>query len=86
MSKITDEEESKSQNTAIPSEVLRSALKIAFIYAHKYRHVMLISKDRKLQQLSETQKMMCVDYDGLEKFFQEQQTIKQQALSKKHTN
>ena len=64
MSKITEEEESKSQNNAIPSEVLRSAMKIAFIYASKYRHVIIVTKDKKLQQLAEGQKMISVDYEG----------------------
>lgn len=88
VTKITDEEESKSQNSGIlaycinvlivlsgiPSEVLRSALKMAFLYNAKYRHVILISKDKKLQQLSETQKVLCVDYEGLENFIEEQRS------------
>ena len=35
VSKISDDEESKSQNPAIPSEILRSAMKLSFIFAAK---------------------------------------------------
>lgn len=59
LSRITDDEESKSQNSVIPSEILRSAMKISFIYAAKYRHVILLTKDKKLQSLSEMQQVFC---------------------------
>jgi hypothetical protein len=51
-------------------------MKIAFIYANKLRHVIVVTKDKKMQQLAEQQKMICVDYEGLVNFFEEQQTRK----------
>lgn len=60
VSRISDDEESKSQNSAIPSEVLRSAMKILFIYASRYRHVILVSGEKKLQALAESQQVRVV--------------------------
>ena len=57
VSKITEEEESKSKTSGIPSEVLRSAMKMSFIFAAKYRHVVLVTKDKKLQNLAESKRV-----------------------------
>jgi hypothetical protein len=57
ISKIADEEESKSANSAIPSEILRTVMKITFLYSSKYRHVILLTRDKKLQKLAEQQQV-----------------------------
>eukprot|EP01114_Cavostelium_apophysatum_P017060 TRINITY_DN4978_c0_g1_i1.p1 TRINITY_DN4978_c0_g1~~TRINITY_DN4978_c0_g1_i1.p1 ORF type:complete len:1011 (-),score=253.35 TRINITY_DN4978_c0_g1_i1:10-3042(-) len=73
VSRISEEEESKNKNTAIPSEVLRSAMKLSFTFSGKFRHVILMSRDKKLQALAESIKILCLDLDGLQKFLSVQE-------------
>lgn len=85
VSKITEEEESKNPNALIPSEILRSVMKLSYIMAPKYRFTILISKDKKIAQLAagnvsynwdKTNYIKAQWYDSLEdleKFFVDQE-------------
>jgi len=52
---------------------------MAFMHSNKYRHVVLISSDKKFQQLTEAQKLLCTDYEGLENLFGELAARKKKA-------
>jgi len=72
VSRITDEEESKSNNAALPSEILRSVMKLSYLHASKYRYTILITKEKKLYNMA-SPLVQCFDLEGLGKFLQEQE-------------
>eukprot|EP01103_Thecamoeba_quadrilineata_P021465 TRINITY_DN9873_c0_g1_i1.p1 TRINITY_DN9873_c0_g1~~TRINITY_DN9873_c0_g1_i1.p1 ORF type:complete len:1009 (-),score=185.30 TRINITY_DN9873_c0_g1_i1:109-3135(-) len=67
---VTEEEESKSKNN-IPFSI-RLGLKLSFLNANKYRHVILLTNDKELQEAAKNHKLLCMDYNGLLKFLEDQ--------------
>jgi len=48
-------------------------MKMSFIFASKYRHVILVTKDKKLQNLADSKKVLCFDFENLDNFFKQQE-------------
>ncbi len=76
INRIKDEEESKSASALFSSEVLRSAIKMAFLHSDKYRHVILLTKDKKSQKMAQDSKIFSTDLAGLQRFFHLQEQLK----------
>jgi hypothetical protein len=74
---VTAEEEPHSHTPAnavegLPPLLVRTALKLAFIHASKFRHIIILTADSSLATIARRHQILAVDMEGLDLFFKAQ--------------